>query len=343
MPTFSRATVGEIISERDGIQDVTVIVQREDRDAVTERAYVLTSLIGSVSPGDAVIVNTTGVELGLGTGGRHFVHWNLERDSFDRAGPDHIMKLRYTSLQFDAGTSELEHSDLAEELDGTPVLSCSLHSQVGVAAAVIGHEFPDLSVGYVMSDGAALPIAMSNLVATLISRKLLCGTVTTGHAFGGTLEAVSIPSALLLARHVLDCDVIIVGMGPGVVGTGTRYGTTAVEAAAHLDAAAKIGGRAVLAVRSSSGDERERHRGVSHHSQTIASLTSNEFLVASGSDLKLGSNAEERDVADLDVRAALAAYDLHITTMGRTIDSDEAFFSETARAAWLAASLVASS
>ncbi len=66
-----------IRAERDGLQKVLV----DD-----EPAYVLTQLIGTVAVGDRVVVNTTAVDLGLGTGGWHFVHWNLERASWSEPG-----------------------------------------------------------------------------------------------------------------------------------------------------------------------------------------------------------------------------------------------------------------
>ena len=61
--------------------------------------------------------------------------------------------------------------------------------------------------------------------------------------------------------------------GPGVVGTGTPLGTTAVEVAAVLDAAARPRrpGRR-CACRASSADARPRHQGVSHHSRTVLGL-----------------------------------------------------------------------
>ena len=46
------------------------------------------------------------------------------------------MKLRYTSLQVDTGAAEEEHPRPAVDLDGMPVVACTLHSQVGVVAAV---------------------------------------------------------------------------------------------------------------------------------------------------------------------------------------------------------------
>ena len=114
MPTFRTAEVTELISARRGLQRVRVRMP----DGTDARAYVLTQLVGECAVGDAVVVNTTAVELGLGTGGWHFVHWNLARDEFVSPGPEHIMKLRYTSLQFDAGTDELTHPECDDPLGG---------------------------------------------------------------------------------------------------------------------------------------------------------------------------------------------------------------------------------
>src|ERR687897_266480 len=148
MPRFATATVSEILVERAGLQ-------RVDTDA--GRAYVLTGLIGPVAVGDRVVLNTTAVDLGLGTGGWHVVHWNLARDGWSQPGPGHIMKLRYTSLQVDTGAAEETRPDLPEALDGLPVVACSLHSQVAVVAAVVRHLRPAVRIAYVMTDGAARP------------------------------------------------------------------------------------------------------------------------------------------------------------------------------------------
>ena len=83
-----------------------------------------------------------------------------------------------------------------------------------------------------MTDGAGLPLALSDLVADLRDRELLDATVTCGHAFGGDYEAVSIFSALAVARHVAAADVAVVAMGPGIVGTNTRLGFTGMEVGA---------------------------------------------------------------------------------------------------------------
>ena len=63
-----------------------------------------------------------------------------------------------------------------------------------------------------MTDGAALPLPLSDLVAGLRERALLDVTITAGQAFGGELEAVTTPSAIDLAVRVAGADVVIVAM-----------------------------------------------------------------------------------------------------------------------------------
>src|SRR4249920_1223274 len=98
MPAFRSGKVTRVIEQRAGLQRVEV-----DLGTGPERAYVLTQLTGSVELGDPVVVNTTAVELGLGTGGWHVVHWNLARSEWSERGAGHIIKGRYTSLQADVG------------------------------------------------------------------------------------------------------------------------------------------------------------------------------------------------------------------------------------------------
>ena len=322
MPSFATGTVEAITEERAGLQRVLV-------DGA--RAYVLTALVGEVAVGDEVVVNTTAVELGLGTGGWNVVHWNLARRSWAGPGGGHIMKLRYTGLQADTGAAEEHLDDLPEDLGGMPVVACSLHSQVGVVAAVARHLRPGIRIAYVMTDGAALPIAISDLVHQLRGAGVLDATVTAGHAFGGDHEAVSVPSALAVARHVAGADLVVAGMGPGVVGTGTTLGTTAVEVAALADTAAALGGRPVLCVRASDADERDRHRGTSHHTETILRLLRTHDVPAPGPGTVDGAPA---------VGPILDAIGVRITTMGRGPDDDPASFAACSAAATVAVDLL---
>ncbi|HUP85483.1 MAG TPA: DUF3866 family protein [Acidimicrobiales bacterium] len=323
MPSYRTGTVGEILEERAGLQRVTVDGQR---------SYVLTQLIGPVSIGDRVVVNTTAVDLGLGTGGWHVVHWNLSRgdDGWSEAGPGHIMKLRYTSLQVDTGAGE-EGLVLPESLDGLPVVACALHSQVPIVAVVLKHLRPDARVAYVMTDGGSLPLALSDTVHQLRQQGLLDLTITAGHAFGGDVEAVNVHSALALAAHH-RADVVVAGIGPGVVGTGTKLGHTGFDVVTTVDAATALDGVPILAVRFSDADERDRHHGPSHHTITAVELAGGQLIVPSPDDL---------DVPD--VATLLEAAGLRVTTMGRGPSDDPAFFSWTGAAGVAAADLMGQS
>ena len=89
---------------------------------------------------------------------------------------------------------------------------------------------PDARLAYVMTDGAALPLALSRpRRRRCATAGLIDATITCGHAFGGDYEAVSVYSALAVARHVVDADAAVVVMGPGIVGTGTRLGFSGIE------------------------------------------------------------------------------------------------------------------
>src|SRR5438105_13532956 len=125
MPSVRSGKVTTLLMERPGLQRVEV-----DLGDGNERAYVLTQLTGNVAVGDRVVVNTTAVELGLGTGGWHVVHWNLEREQWAERGPGHVLKARYTSLQADVGSTEEREAALADRdaVGGMPVVAAGLRS-----------------------------------------------------------------------------------------------------------------------------------------------------------------------------------------------------------------------
>ncbi len=328
MPSFRTGRVTELLSERTGLQRVLV----DD-----EKAYVLTRQIGTVAVGDEVVINTTAVDLGLGTGGWHVVHWNLARRAWSEPGPGHIMKVRYTSLQTDTGAAE-EQVDPGTDLGGVPIVACSLHSQVPLVAATYLDRHPDGRVVYVMTDGAALPLALSDLVVSMRDGGLVHSTITAGHAFGGDLEAVSVPSALAIAANIAHADLVVVAMGPGVVGTDTALGTTAVEVAAVLDAAVALGGRAICCVRASGADARPRHRGASHHVETILALTRSRVEVAcvAGAEV-VAPDHDVRIIEPGDVPGLLQTLGLRVTSMGRGPEEDPLFHASAGAAGVLAA------
>lgn len=331
MPSFATRVVVSLESERAGLQRVMLDSGR--------RAYVLTELVGPVAVGDEVVVNTTAVDLGLGTGGYDVVHWNLARRDWSGGHGGHIMKLRYTSVQADVGVAE-ERADYRPpaSLDGLPVVVCGLHSQVAAVAAAFKHARPGRRLVYVMTDQAALPLALSDLVAGLRGAGLLDATVTAGHAFGGDHEAVNTPSALEVAVAVAGADAVVVAAGPGSAGTGTRHGFGALDAAAVIDAAATAGACPIVALRWSGADPRPRHRGLSQHTRAALALAARPALLAVPRGREVpGIAGHPSIVVDVpDVAVLLAARSLTVTTMGRSPAEDPLFF-EYAAAAGIAA------
>ncbi len=247
------------------------------------------------------------------------------------------MKLRYTSLQTDAGAAEEGGPfDPPAELAGVPVVACTLHSQVGCVAAGFDRVAPDRRLVYVMTDSAALPLALSDLVADLRATGRLAATVTCGQAFGGDHEAVVLASALEVAVAVARADAVVVGPGPGVVGTHTGMGFSGLEVAGVIDTTTALGGVAVVAVRYSDADARPRHRGISHHTRTAVGLAAHEAMLP----IPAGEPRPEGlgQVVEVDVPADLDYGGL--TTMGRGPSDDPKFFGHAAAAGVLAAQLL---
>jgi len=308
-----------------------------------------TSLVGEVAAGDRVLLNTTAVDLGLGTGGSHFVVCRLgdaRGVALDAPSGGHVMKLRYAPHQLDVLSVEAQESPhhvtmaAAETLGGMPVICCGLHSQVPLVSAAVKRRRPSARVAYCMTDGAALPIALSDLVREAVAAGLVDSTITCGQAFGGTLEAINLHSGLLAARHVAGADVAVIAIGPGVAGTATPFGHGGVAVGEAVNAVAILEGRPVACLRVSFADARERHRGVSHHS--IAALST---VALASADVAVPTL--EQEFADV-IRAALdgaqipgrhrvlmspegsvdppSLRGLQVTTMGRGPAEDPAFF-----------------
>jgi hypothetical protein len=204
----------------------------------------------------------------------------------------------------------------------------------------------------VMTDGAALPIALSDLVANLRQRDLVDATITCGHAFGGDYEAVSVHSALAVARHIAHADAAVVAMGPGIVGTATRLGFSGIEVGPILDAARGLGGVPIACLRVSFADQRERHQGISHHSVTALGvacrtgaivplpLVGGEEESRLRDDLDRFGLAQRHEVVEVPpvgIVDRFAAHDLRIVSMGRPAGADPVLFEAAAAAGVIAA------
>lgn len=268
MLEIKRGTIIKELFAREGIQGFLV-----ETEAGEEKCIAYSELTGDIKPGDEVLLNTTAVSLHLGSGGYHYIISSLNSAGKDMTPGGHIMKMRYTPLQIKTLSVEEEDSPYhremmeADSLENIPVLVATLHSMLAPLCLYLKQQ--GFRLAYVMTDGAALPIVFSQTAAYLKQHGIIAGTVTIGHAFGGDLEAVNIYSGLLAARKVLQADIIIVSMGPGIVGTGTRWGFTGIEQGQILNAVHSLGGIPVAVPRVSFADLRPRHRGISHHTLTV--------------------------------------------------------------------------
>jgi Protein of unknown function (DUF3866) len=334
------------------------------------KALAYPALTGRPVPGDRVLLNTTALHQGLGTGGYALVVAIPDRLPPDPELAGHVVKARYTPLQATVASVDEQgspHHELlrdADSIDGMPVVVADLHSALpavlagllppAVPSAAGASSPPRPAVAYVMQDGGALPAWFSRTIAGLRAAGWLAGTVTTGQSFGGDLEAVTVHTGLLAARHVLGADAVVITQGPGNLGTGTRWGYSGVAAGEAVNAAAALGGRPVAALRLSFADPRERHQGVSHHSLTAygrVALAPADVVVPSlpgdaGARVAAQAavlSARHRIVReDLDGLAdALRACPVGLSTMGRGLDEELPYFLACAAAGRHAARLLA--
>jgi hypothetical protein len=328
------------------------------------RALAYPALTGMPRAGDRVLLNVTALEAGLGTGGYALVVAIPDRLPADPEITGHIVKSRYTPLQVMTGSADEQgapHHEVlesADSLDGMPVVVADLHSAL---PAILAGLYAGRGTGagdsiravYVMTDGGALPAWFSRTIAGLREAGWLAATITTGQSFGGDLEAVTVHSGLLTARHVVGADIAIVAQGPGNLGTGTRWGYSGVAAGEAVNAVAALGGRPVASLRVSFADQRERHQGVSHHSLTaygrvalaradvvIPQLTGPEGARVAADAASLGERHALVTVPVDGLDEALRTCPVPLSTMGRSLDEDLAYFLAAAAAGRHAASLL---
>ncbi|NUS72759.1 MAG: DUF3866 family protein [Corynebacteriales bacterium] len=328
-----------------GAQELHVLIE----DTITAKALAYPDLVGLPQIGDTLLLNTTALDMGLGTGGYAMVIANQDRFPDDPTGPGHLVKGRYLPLQATVlGVDEQDsphHAIIrdATSIENVPVIIADLHSALPALVATILADRPGTKIAYVMTDGGALPLWFSRNASELASQ--LCGTVTVGQALGGDLEAVTLHTGLLAARHVLGAEIVIVTQGPGNLGTGTPWGFSGVAAGEAVNAVAVLEGRPIGALRISQADARGRHNGVSHHSTTAygkVALAPADLPVPTGLDPTLASMVAKDleplirhrvvSIASEGLDDILRASPVRLSTMGRGLDADYAYFLATAAA-----------
>ncbi len=312
-------------------------------------------LVGPAQVGDQVIVNVQALDLDLGSGGFDVVHVNLTR-GLQASGESaaNVMKLNYTSLQH--AILPVEESRLEIPLERS-VAVLALHGQLAAVAWAFSQSAPGSRLGYVQTEGGALPGGHSHTVRSLRERGLLTGHLTAGAAFGGEGEAVTTAGALHHGFRSLGWDAAVCGPGPGIVGSGSALGHGGMVALDSAHVSLALGCQTLLVARMSTSDDRVRHRGISHHTLTVLDLLLEPVSVALpagmrspvGADLRAGLGAvfggsgSSRPALALDVERpvritrhdwrrasvdlpAFAASGLADRTMGRGPAEDPLFF-----------------
>ena len=313
--TFRRGTV-VAVEEAGVVARIRVDCGDQERAAI---AY------SAVEVGDDVVVNTTAVDLDLGSGGFDIVHVNLTR-GLDQPGIEgaHVMKLNYTSLQHAVDPIEIDET---REIHGkrrshVPIAIIALHGQLAPVAWQAHERLPDARIGYIQTWGGALVGGLSRVVETLRAQELLAGHITAGQAHGGEQEAITIEGAIDAAMQ--QWDAAIIGPGPGIQGSESRLGHGGMAALESAHAALALGCKPLIVPRMSSGDPRPRHQGLSHHTNTVLELLLKPVHVALPEHQELpGRHQGVSATVDLD---GYRGSGLPATTMGRGIDQDELFF-----------------
>lgn len=337
---------------------VEVTGRNGEPQSVAATAIAYPALVGDPRVGDRLLLNTTALAMGLGTGGYAVVIANTSRLPQDRVGPGHLVKGRYLPSQATVlGVDEQDspHHELIARtrgLGGMPVVVADLHSALPAILCGVLADRPNAKVAYIWTDGGALPSWFSRTVADLGDQ--LATTITVGQAMGGDYEAVSVHSGLIAARVVAGADIAIVAQGPGNLGTGTPWGFSGVAAGEAVNAVATLEGRAVGALRISDADPRDRHVGISHHSTTAffkVALSALDIPIPDQLDAGLAA-AVNRDLADIPDRArrvevpiagldeALRSSPVRLSTMGRGLDEDYGYFLTNAAAGRHAAGML---
>ncbi|WP_035186192.1 DUF3866 family protein [Alteribacter aurantiacus] len=261
-------TVTKIINETNDIQTLTV-------DGGCGSAVLYKAYFPRVEPGDKVKINVTATQLNLGTGGFDFV-MNVEDRKSHSIGEQkgHIIKGRYLPIQHSMLTVESPEQHLEApyfnqklNLNGKPILLCELHSMLPVLWGLFEENDKEGNLIAIIDDSAALALPVSNHLQSLKTNSRMA-TISIGQAFGGDFEAINLVTALQFVMNIDPKATVVVTVGPGGVGTATRYGFSAIRMAEWANIIGKGNGNPIWTPRLSEADKRERHLGLSHHTMT---------------------------------------------------------------------------
>ncbi len=250
-----RGVLERKLATHEGIELWVVYVDR-----VAVEAILYPQLVGPGMPGARVMLNTTAAELGLPTGALPVVIALA-----DIGGPllpervtgedGRTLKLRGTPLQLrvltvgEAASPHHVRMTATERLRGTPVVCLSGHEQLAAAAGGVKAVHAGLRVVLVMTDAGALPFFAGGQACRLADVRLVDADITTGQAFGGTLETPDLYTGLLAADAVVAAQVILIGPGPDVSRDAAPFSSAATGLAMAINAVAALDGHPIAAPR----------------------------------------------------------------------------------------------
>lgn len=289
-------------------------------------------LTGPVETGDMVLVNHKARSLDL-AGASDVLAVNLTRG------------LRLPAVDGARGTlwplapgqlvvrfAEEEASELPTRVDGLTVVCCGVHDQlVPVCAALRGRR-----VAYVQLGGGALPVSLSDAVRALRARHVLETTIAVAPCVDADLHCVTVASALAVAA-ARGIDVVVAGIGPGMVATRARLGHGGLAVADAANAAAALGGAVVIAPRVSTSAIREEDRGLSQRTRSALELCLGEVAVAWPHGLEAPADLAVTEVDVTGWREACAG--LPLGHEGQGPEDDPWFFASAYAAGVVAARL----
>ncbi|MEZ0536068.1 DUF3866 family protein [Caldicellulosiruptoraceae bacterium PP1] len=225
-----------------------------------------------------VLVNITANYLNLGTGGYDFI---IPQGQFENKKNGHIMKLRYTPLQFSVLTEEEKDKTIFERtpyLNKENIVVCELHSMIAPIAIYLKQFLPKIKISVILTDWGMLNANLSENIQYLKSKKLIDFVITCGEAFNGDFECINEINSIILSQQ-LQADVIIIGPLPGIVGTGSKFGFSTYNMIHVIEDIYRFNGQAILPIRLSKMDKRDRHKIISHHFITILNYLNAQAII----------------------------------------------------------------
>ena len=138
---------------------------------------------------------------------------------------------------------------------GRPVAVIALHAQLAPLAWAFSSQAPGMRLGYVQTEGGALPGGHSRTVRELRRRGLLAGHITAGGAFGGEAEAITTGGAIHHGLSRLGWDAVVCGPGPGIVGSASALGHGGMAALDSAHVSLALGCPTLVVARMSSSDQ----------------------------------------------------------------------------------------